>query len=312
MLSHPLSVKHLITVAALTRGDVMQLIGSAGRYARVVKRTGSCDDLKGCVMASLFYEPSTRTSCSFKAAMLRLGGDVIDVDVNTCSMQKGETFSDTVRTLSTYADCVAIRHPKRNSMAMAAASSTVPIINCGEGDGEHPTQALLDVYTIHEEIGFDCPINIGILGDLKHSRTVHSLILCLSKVSRNITFYLVAPDTLELPSEYLVSNVQFVEKACIEDCIELLDVLYVTRIQEERFSSKAAYQSVKDSYIVDEALMRMAKKKMIVMHPLPRKGEIAKEVDRDSRAAYFRQMRYGMFMRMAILSKMMMRIRFYD
>jgi len=309
MLSHPLSVSNLLSVSALSRSDIMQLVGSADHYKRVVCNFGGCDDLKGSVMTSLFYEPSTRTSCSFKAAMLRLGGSVLDVDLNSCSIKKGESFQDTVQTLSSYSDCIVMRHPQRHSVHQAAKYSNIPVINAGDGIGEHPSQALLDLYTIYTELGIERPLKIGLVGDLKHGRTVHSLIQCLTKVNNKIIFYLISPETLKLPTEYINDYAHFVESE-LEDCISDLDVLYVTRIQKERFDIVEEYDAVKDSYIIDQSLMRLAKTQMIVMHPLPRLDEIAKEIDQDPRAAYFRQMKYGMYMRMAILSKFMMKIRF--
>ena len=309
MLTHPLSVPNLLTVSALTRPDIMQLLGSADHYKRVVCDMGSCDDLKGSVMTSLFYEPSTRTSCSFKAAMLRLGGSVLDVNIDSCSVKKGETFEDTVQTLSSYSDCIVMRHPQRHSVQQAAKYSRVPLINAGDGIGEHPSQALLDLYTIYLELGIERPLKIGLVGDLKHGRTVHSLIQCLTKINNKIIFYLISPETLKLPNEYVNDYAHFVESD-LEDCISALDVLYVTRIQKERFDIAEEYEAVKDSYTIDQSLMKQAKLQMIVMHPLPRVDEISREVDDDPRAAYFRQMKYGMYMRMAILSKFMMKIRF--
>ena len=309
MLSHPLSVSNLLSVSALSRSDIMQLVGSADHYKRVVCNFGGCDDLKGSVMTSLFYEPSTRTSCSFKAAMLRLGGSVLDVDLDSCSIKKGESFQDTVQTLSSYSDCIVMRHPQRHSVHQAAKYSNVPVINAGDGIGEHPSQALLDLYTIYTELGIERPLKIGLVGDLKHGRTVHSLIQCLTKVNNKMIFYLISPETLKLPTEYINDYAHFVESE-LEHCISDLDVLYVTRIQKERFDIVEEYDAVKDSYVIDQSLMRQAKTQMIVMHPLPRLDEIAKEVDQDPRAAYFRQMKYGMYMRMAILSKFMMKIRF--
>ena len=309
MLSHPLSVSNLLSVSALSRPDIMQLVGSADHYKRVVCNFGGCDDLKGSVMTSLFYEPSTRTSCSFKAAMLRLGGSVLDVDLDSCSIKKGESFQDTVQTLSSYSDCIVMRHPERHSVHQAAKYSNVPVINAGDGIGEHPSQALLDLYTIYTELGIERPLKIGLVGDLKHGRTVHSLIQCLTKVNNKIIFYLISPETLRLATEDINDYAVFVESE-VEDCIRDLDVLSVTRIQKERFNIVEEYDAVKDSYVIDQSLMRQAKTQMIVMHPLPRLDEIAKEVDQDPRAAYFRQMKYGMYMRMAILSKFMMKIRF--
>ena len=314
MLSRPQSVRNLLTVSALTKLDIMELLGLADHYKRVVCNTGTCDDLKGSVMTSLFYEPSTRTSCSFKAAMLRLGGSVLDVDINSSSVKKGESLEDTVQTLSSYSDCIVMRHPERHSVHQAANYSKVPVINAGDGIGEHPSQALLDLYTIYLELGIEKspranpqPLKIGLVGDLKHGRTVHSLIQCLTKINNKIMFYLISPETLKLPNEYLNDYPHFVESK-LENCISDLDVLYVTRIQKERFSIAQEYDAVKNSYIIDQSLMKQAKEQMIVMHPLPRLDEIAKDVDQDPRAAYFRQVKYGMYMRMAILSKFIMKI----
>jgi aspartate carbamoyltransferase len=271
----------------------------------MVDHIGTFDLLKGKILANLFYEPSTRTSSSFTAAMERLGGSVIPInDVKYSSVAKGENLADTVRTLECYADVIVIRHPEVGSAAIAAKAARKPVINAGDGVGEHPTQALLDAFTIREELGRLDGLNVTLLGDLKHGRTVHSLarLLSLYKVKLNY----VAPDILRMPAELIdeliVKGVEQSEYTTLEDCLPETDVLYVTRVQKERFTDEVVYESVKGAYVIDPKVLKAAKERMIVMHPLPRVGEISVEVDDDPRAAYFRQMEYGLYVRMALLA----------
>lgn len=273
-----------------------------------VERNGTLDVLKGKVLCTAFFEPSTRTSASFDAAMKRCGGSVVQIHAEHSSAKKGETLADTVRTLACYGDAIVLRHPDVGSAQLAAKYSSVPIINAGDGIGEHPTQALLDVFTIRSELGTVNGRSITLLGDLKNGRTVHSLVTLLCNYNVRLNF--VAPPALAMPA----SVVSAARKAGIpvticESLDEVLadtDVLYVTRVQKERFESEAEWVQVKDAYRVDHAVLSRAKEDMIVMHPLPRVNEIDPEVDYDSRrAVYFRQMRYGLFIRMALLASVM-------
>jgi len=271
--------------------------------------------LKGKILANLFYEPSTRTSSSFTAAMERLGGSVIPInEVKYSSVSKGESLPDTIRTLECYADVIVLRHPETGSAAIAAKAARKPIINAGDGVGEHPTQALLDTFTIFEELGPSGALRtssgqvdgmtVTMLGDLKYGRTVHSLarLLSLFKVKLNY----VSPDILKMPKEVMdeVTKKGILQKEFgrLEEVLPETDVLYVTRVQKERFEDPADYEKVKNSFVVDTEIMKAAKKEMIVMHPLPRVTEISMDFDDDPRAAYFRQMEYGLYVRMALLA----------
>jgi len=274
---------------------------------RVIGKT--CKRLRGKIIGLVFSEPSTRTLASFQAAAQKMGATVIIINDAYSSTKKGETLEDTIRTMCCYCDAVILRHPLIGSSDRARAVSTKPIINAGDGAGEHPTQALLDIFTIREELGrcnrnISDGINVVFVGDLKHSRTVHSLIdlLCLYP---GVNFIYVCPNGLEMPDEIVnaVRGRGFEQTfgLSLSDAIGLADVLYVTRIQRERFENISDYESVVGSYVVDERIMKMAKENMMVMHPLPRTGEISVEVDSDPRCAYFKQMENGVFMRMAIL-----------
>jgi aspartate carbamoyltransferase len=271
----------------------------------MVDHVGTFDLLKGKILANLFYEPSTRTSSSFTAAMERLGGSVIPInEVKYSSVSKGESLADTVRTLECYADVIVLRHPEVGSAAIAARAARKPVINAGDGIGEHPTQALLDAFTIREELGRLDGLTVTLLGDLKHGRTVHSLarLLSLYKVKLNY----IAPEILRMPAELIdelkVKKIEQAEYATLDACLPETDVLYVTRVQKERFTDESVYESVKSAYVIDPKILKAAKERMIVMHPLPRVGEISMEVDDDPRAAYFRQMEYGLYVRMALLA----------
>ncbi|MEZ4583847.1 MAG: aspartate carbamoyltransferase, partial [Caldilineaceae bacterium] len=253
----------------------------------------------------LFYEPSTRTSSSFMAAMLRLGGQVIPINnVQYSSVTKGESLPDTVRTLESYSDIIVIRHPEVGAAATAAHYASKPVINAGDGVGEHPTQALLDQFTIIEELGRVDGLKVAMVGDLKYGRTVHSLTKLL--VNYDVEFSFVSPEILQMPEDVLDvvrtggHTVQLTDD--VRNVIGEVDVLYVTRVQKERFTDLAQYDRVRDHYVIDEELMTQAKERMIVMHPLPRVNEISYAIDNDPRAAYFRQMRNGMYIRMALLA----------
>ncbi len=297
--------KDIISVRQFSRQDLIHIFGVADEMRAIVKRVGSTDLLKGHVLASLFYEPSTRTSSSFIAAMSRLGGSVIPInEVRYSSVTKGESLPDTIRTLESYADVIVLRHPEVGASQVAAEYARKPIINAGDGVGEHPTQALLDLYTIVSELGTIDGLHVAMVGDLRYGRTVHSLARLLSLYDVEMSF--VSPDILNLPDEVL-SYVQEANRPTyqtnnVHDVIDKVDVLYVTRVQRERFADQAAYEAVKDYYVITPELMGKAKEHMVVMHPLPRVNEISYAIDNDPRAAYFRQMENGMYIRMALLA----------
>ena len=266
-----------------------------------------CD---GKILATLFYEPSTRTRLSFEAAMLRLGGQVLGFsEAQSSSASKGESVADTIRTVECYADIAAIRHPKEGAPKVAAMNSKIPVINAGDGGHQHPTQTLTDLLTIRNIKGGLSNFTIGICGDLKFGRTVHSLIKAMSRYE-NIKFVLIAPNELTIPKYIKLevlekNNIEFLEVEKLEDVIGNLDILYMTRVQQERFFNEEDYIRLKDSYILDKDKMLKAKKDMIILHPLPRVNEIAVEIDTDPRACYFRQAKYGMYVRMALIAKLL-------
>jgi aspartate carbamoyltransferase len=297
--------KDIISVRQFGREDLEYIFAVSHEMHDMVDHIGTFDLLKGKILANLFYEPSTRTSSSFTAAMERLGGSVIPInEVKYSSVSKGESLTDTVRTLECYTDVIVLRHPEVGSAAIAAKAARKPVINAGDGIGEHPTQALLDAFTIKEEIGHLDGLTVTLLGDLKHGRTVHSLarLLSLYKVKLNY----VAPDLLRMPADLVeelkVRGVEQTEYTALDQPLPQTDVLYVTRVQKERFTDEAVYESVKGAYVINPQVMKTAKDRMIVMHPLPRVGEISPEFDDDPRAAYFRQMEYGLYVRMALLA----------
>ncbi|GMF07318.1 unnamed protein product [[Candida] boidinii] len=270
-----------------------------------VEREGVLDILKGKVLTTAFFEPSTRTSSSFNAAMQRLGGRVVQISEQGSSVKKGETLQDTIRTMACYSDAIVLRHPSEESADIAAKYSPVPIINGGNGSREHPTQAFLDLFTIREELGTVNGITVTFMGDLKYGRPVHSL--CRLLRHYQVRIQLVAPPELRLPEhlrqELIDAGMSVIESTELtKEIISKSDVLYCTRVQQERFADPAEYERLKDSYIVDNKILGFAKQHMCVMHPLPRVNEIREEVDFDQRAAYFRQMRYGLFVRMALLA----------
>ncbi|HVM71597.1 MAG TPA: aspartate carbamoyltransferase [Anaerolineales bacterium] len=297
--------KDILSVQQFGREDLEYIFAVSHEMHDMVDHIGTFDLLKGKILANLFYEPSTRTSSSFTAAMERLGGSVIPInDVKYSSVAKGENLADTVRTLECYADVIVIRHPEVGSAAIAAKAARKPVINAGDGIGEHPTQALLDAFTIREELGHIDGLTVTLLGDLKHGRTVHSLARLLSLYRVKLNY--VAPDILRMPGtlidELKQKKIEQAEFSTLDACLPETDVLYVTRVQKERFSDEAAYESVKGAYVIDPRVLKAARERMIVMHPLPRVGEISMEVDDDPRAAYFRQMEYGLYVRMALLA----------
>ena len=283
----------VISVGQFTRLDIEEIFALADRLA-----VGRTMPLTGKSLVNLFYEPSTRTSSSFYAAMTRLGGTVIPInEVNYSSVTKGETLEDTIRTLECYADAIVMRHYDDDASERAAAVASVPIINAGSGAAEHPTQALLDLYTIQKERGWVDGLTVTMMGDLKYGRTVHSLTKLLRLYNTKLRF--VSPEQLRLPPNYLNDGDQQFDD--LDEAIEDTDVLYVTRVQKERLSDSIA---IDFSYAVTRDHMNRAKPDMVLMHPLPRVGEIPTELDSDPRSAYFRQMRYGLHVRMALLVSM--------
>jgi aspartate carbamoyltransferase len=301
----PFYGKDILSVKQFTRQDLEYIFGVAHEMREMVLRVGTFDLLKGKILANLFYEPSTRTSSSFTSAMERLGGSLIPInEVHYSSVAKGESLPDTIRTLECYADVIVLRHPEVGASALAARYAQKPIINAGDGVGEHPTQALLDLFTIYEELGEVDGLIVTMLGDLKYGRTVHSLARLLSLYDVKINF--VSPDILKIPSEIIneieVNGTSQAEFNKLEPVIPETDVLYVTRVQKERFKDLAEYEKVKSAFVITPDTLNDAKERMIIMHPLPRVGEISMEVDDDPRAAYFRQMEYGLYVRMALLA----------
>ena len=267
------------------------------RYAHV------CDGKK---LATLFYEPSTRTRLSFEAAMLNLGGSVLGFSsADSSSASKGESVSDTIRVISCYADICAMRHPKEGAAYVASTKSSIPVINAGDGGHQHPTQTLTDLYTIRSLKGRLSIMTVGLCGDLKFGRTVHSLINALSRYE-GIRFILISPPELKVP-DYIkesvldAKNIEYRETTSLDDAMEELDILYMTRVQKERFFNEEDYIRMKDCYILDKDKMKLAKPDMYVLHPLPRVNEISVEVDDDPRAAYFRQAQNGVYVRMALI-----------
>lgn len=287
------------------------LLGGIFEVARqmedVEKDSGRAQVLKGYLMATLFYEPSTRTRLSFESAMKRLGGEVLTTENarEFSSAAKGETLEDTIRTVEGYSDIIVLRHFENGAAKQAAAAAVIPVINAGDGPGQHPTQALLDVYTIQQELGRLDDIKVGLVGDLANGRTVRSLAYLLAKYN-NVKFFFVAPDVVKMKDDikdYLKSkNVEWEESTDLKEVASKCDVVYQTRIQRERFGDRIElYNKARGKYIVDKGVMNALQKHAVVLHPLPRLDEITVEVDADPRAAYFRQVKNGLYIRMAIL-----------
>jgi len=301
-------MQNLIDILDLTVEEIDSLIEKAKDIiARPEVYRDKCRYKK---LATLFFEPSTRTRLSFEAAMMELGGNVLGFsDANSSSAKKGESVSDTIAVVSGYADIIAMRHPKEGAPVVAAMKSEVPIINAGDGGHNHPTQTLTDLLTIKMEMGRLDNLTVGLCGDLKFGRTVHSLVAALSRYS-GIKFVLISPEELKLPSyvkeNYIKkNNIEYEQTTSLEEVINKLDIVYMTRVQRERFFNEEDYLRLKDSYILDTAKMSKAKDDMIVMHPLPRVNEIAVELDSDKRACYFRQAKYGKYIRMALILKLL-------
>ena len=301
-------MKHLIDIKDLSVEEIDKMIEVAKDIIANKEKNSHKSD--GKLLATLFFEPSTRTRLSFEAAMLRLGGEVLGFsEASSSSVSKGETVADTIRTVGCYADIIAMRHPKEGAPLVASEKSTVPIINAGDGGHNHPTQTLTDLLTIKCEKGRLDDLTIGLCGDLKFGRTVHSLITAMSRY-KNIKFVLIAPKELVIP-EYIKkevlekNNIEYVETTDIEEYMDKLDILYMTRVQKERFFNEEDYIRLKDYYILNKEKLGKAKEDLCIMHPLPRVNEISTDVDDDSRACYFKQAQYGMYIRMALIMKML-------
>ncbi len=297
-------MKHLLSPLDLSVAELDDLLNLAQRIAADPKKFSHCCD--GKKLATLFYEPSTRTRLSFEAAMLNLGGSVLGFSsADSSSAAKGESVSDTIRVISCYADICAMRHPKEGAPTVAASKSGIPVINAGDGGHQHPTQTLTDLMTIRELRGSLDNFTIGLCGDLKFGRTVHSLIHSLIRY-KNVKFILISPKELCVP-DYIredvlkANNIDFEEVERLEDVMPQLDILYMTRVQKERFFNEDDYLRMKNFYILDKPKMELAKKDMYVLHPLPRVNEISVEIDDDPRAAYFKQAQYGVYVRMALI-----------
>jgi aspartate carbamoyltransferase catalytic subunit len=301
----PLPFKHLISTRQLTRADTEEILRVA-REMEEVRSKGGSELLKSKILAALFYEPSTRTRLSFETAMLRLGGDVVTAEgIQFSSLYKGETIEDTLQMVSQYADIAVMRHPEQGSAEKAASSSLIPFINAGDGPGQHPTQALLDLYTINKECGRVDGIRIAMVGDLRYGRTVHSLSYLLG-LFKDVRFTLISPKELTMPpkvtSFFAEKKISFEETSDIRSGLDA-DVMYMTRVQQERFADRSEYERLKLKYILQASMLKG--KKVVIMHPLPRVGEISTDVDELKNAAYFRQAGNGVPVRMALLSMLL-------
>jgi aspartate carbamoyltransferase len=288
-----------------SRKDVEAIMKVASAFEKELKKKGSFSLLKGKLLATLFYEPSTRTRLSFEAAVQRLGGGVISMgSVESSSVAKGETLVDTIRTVSQYADGIVLRHPRIGSALEAADATLVPVINAGDGAGQHPTQALLDIYTIRKELGTLNNLTVSLVGDLKHGRTVHALVELLSLFKARLQF--VSPALLRMPEEISGrlrgKGIEVHETEDMLEAAKASHLIYMTRIQKERFADPSEYEKVKGSFIVNQKFLDQLGKEITILHPLPRVDEIHPEVDDFPGAAYFRQMRNGVFVRMALLA----------
>jgi aspartate carbamoyltransferase catalytic subunit len=294
--------RSIISIQDFTKEEISHILKTSQTMESIAKSGNST--LKGKILATLFFEPSTRTRLSFEAAMQKLGGTTIGFnDVETSSTKKGETFVDTIRTVENYADVIALRHNLEGAAVVAKEYSKVPIINSGTGAQEHPTQALIDLYTIQKEKEQIDNLKIAIIGDLRYGRTVHSLARALTNY--NIELFLVSPETLRIQENILreiKTKISVTEKQDIDEILPKIDVLYVTRIQHERFPDPTEYVKLKGAYRIDNKVLKTAKKDMIILHPLPRVDEIAPEIDQTQHARYFQQVENGLHVRMAILS----------
>ena len=301
-------MEHLIDIMQLSTQEIDELVSTATDIIEnPAKYAHKCD---GRILATLFFEPSTRTRLSFESAMLSLGGKVLGFSsANSSSAAKGESVSDTVRTVSCYSDIIAMRHPKEGAPLVASKRSMVPIINAGDGGHNHPTQTLTDLLTIHKEKGRFDGLTIGLCGDLKFGRTVHSLVAAMSRYE-NVRFVLISPEELKLPryvkEQYIKkNNIPYTQSTSLEAVMPELDILYMTRVQKERFFNEEDYLRLKDSYILTPEKLENAKEDLRILHPLPRVNEISVAVDDDPRACYFKQVQNGKYIRMALILKLL-------
>jgi aspartate carbamoyltransferase catalytic subunit len=291
-----------------SKKDIDAILKIASYFEKALKRKDQIPLLKGKILATLFYEPSTRTRLSFETAIQRLGGGVVSMgSVESSSVAKGESLTDTVRTVAQYADMIVLRHPKTGSAKEAADAVPIPVFNAGDGAGQHPTQALLDIYTIKKELGSLNNLKLALAGDLKNGRTVHALVEVLSLFGAKL--YLVSPDILRMPAEITASlrdrGIEVTETTDLKQACQNSDLVYMTRIQKERFTDLSEYEKVKGSYVINQDFLKQLNKKIVILHPLPRVDEISPAVDDYAGAAYFRQMRNGVYVRMALLAMVM-------
>ncbi len=301
-------VRSLIDILDFSVDEIEELIKTAEDI--IANPSAYSERCKGKKLATLFFEPSTRTRLSFEAAMYELGGNVIGFsESNSSSAAKGESVADTVKTISCYADIIAMRHPKEGAPLVASYNATIPVINAGDGGHNHPTQTLADLLTIHLEKGSFDNLTVGFCGDLKFGRTVHSLINALSRY-KGIKVVLISPEELKLPSyvkkDVLLRNgIEYIQTSSLEEAMPMLDILYMTRVQRERFFNEEDYLRLKDSYILEPKKLANAKSDLCIMHPLPRVNEISVAIDKDPRACYFKQVLNGKYMRMALILKLL-------
>ena len=301
-------MEHLIDIMQLSTQEIDELVNTATDIIEnPAKYAHKCD---GRILATLFFEPSTRTRLSFESAMLSLGGKVLGFSsANSSSASKGESVADTIRVVSAYCDIIAMRHPKEGAPLVATQHSLVPVINAGDGGHNHPTQTLTDLITIHKEKGHFDNLTIGFCGDLKFGRTVHSLVAAMSRYT-GVRFVFVSPEELKLPryvkEQYVKSkNIPYTQSTCLEEVMPELDILYMTRVQKERFFNEEDYLRLKDSYILTPEKLENAKEDLRILHPLPRVNEISVAVDEDPRACYFKQAQNGRYIRMALIMKLL-------
>ena len=300
-------MRNLIDITDLSVDEINDLI----KVGEDIKKNKAkyAEKCKGKQLATLFFEPSTRTRLSFESAMLSLGGNTLGFSsAQSSSTAKGESIADTIRTVSSYVNIIAMRHPQEGAATIAATSTKVPVINAGDGTNRHPTQTLTDLMTIKAEKGKLSDFCIGMCGDLKYGRTVHSLVEALSRYE-NIKYVFISPKELKMPEEVLnilkQKNIEYTEVESIEENILNLDILYMTRVQKERFKDEKQYERLKDVYILDKEKLKNAKKDLVILHPLPRVNEIAEEIDKDPRACYFKQVENGKYIRMALILKLL-------
>ena len=300
-------MRNLIDITDLSVDEINDLI----KVGEDIKKNKAkyAEKCKGKQLATLFFEPSTRTRLSFESAMLSLGGNTLGFSsAQSSSTVKGESIADTIRTVSSYVNIIAMRHPQEGAATIAATSTKVPVINAGDGTNRHPTQTLTDLMTIKAEKGKLSDFCIGMCGDLKYGRTVHSLVAALSRYE-NIKYVFISPKELKMPEEVLnilkQKNIEYTEVESLEGNIPNLDILYMTRVQKERFKDEQQYERLKDVYILDKEKLKNAKKDLVILHPLPRVNEIAEEIDNDPRACYFKQVENGKYIRMALILKLL-------